>query len=298
MPAPGLWGFTSELNGTPGRGFQLEVENEVLVLSYYGYRADGSSVFYSASGPITNNRFEAPLTEYRGGTVLGGAYQPAAVAASPGNVVLTFSSGKNGSIQLPGSPALAITKFSFGYAPTPQGLLGTYLLTYASNSLLNADLVTLSKVPGFNSSTGSGFATSASGTFGCENQTSGVLAGGIVCTEATNSDYDDAYLFKMSGDDGAGVGTYRVSSLYYLAVVRRVATQTGNATGINDSSPASLTQYALPIGDSVVGNHAFDSVKQQEAYGTRSAPLAQDEREALQRWAAEARNVLGANQAR
>ena len=33
-PAGGLWGFTNELNGQPGRGFQLPVENDVLLFYY------------------------------------------------------------------------------------------------------------------------------------------------------------------------------------------------------------------------------------------------------------------------
>lgn len=46
-PANGLWGINAELNGSPGRGFQIEVENETVVLTYYGYRPDGSSAFFS-----------------------------------------------------------------------------------------------------------------------------------------------------------------------------------------------------------------------------------------------------------
>ena len=50
-PAGGLWGFTNELNGQPGRGFQLTVENDVLVYYYYGYDSDGSREGRGGSGP-------------------------------------------------------------------------------------------------------------------------------------------------------------------------------------------------------------------------------------------------------
>ena len=93
MPATGLWGVDSEDNGLPGRGFQIEAENGIIVLTYFGYRSDGSSVFYIASGPISNNIFTSPLLDIQGGTSLGGIHKDASISGSPGLVTIIFTSG-------------------------------------------------------------------------------------------------------------------------------------------------------------------------------------------------------------
>lgn len=90
MPATGLWGVDSEDNGLPGRGFQIEAENGIIVLTYFGYRSDGSSVFYIASGPIINNNFTSALLNIQGGISLGGVHKDASISGSPGLVTIIF----------------------------------------------------------------------------------------------------------------------------------------------------------------------------------------------------------------
>ncbi|PYE74861.1 hypothetical protein DFQ15_1232 [Xylophilus ampelinus] len=297
MPAPGLWGISAELNGSPGRGFQIEVENEVAVLSYYGYRADGSSVFYSAVGPIKDNRFSAPLMEYRGGTPLGAGFRNGTEAGSPGTVTLDFRTGKSGTITLPGESPKAVVKFSFGYPPTPEGLFGTYLLTYVGPNFVNSDFYSLTRALGSGTSTGSGIAVNPAGNFGCENQTSGALAGSILCVEANNSPNDDYYSFKMSGDRGAGVGTWQAvqQTASYSLFVTRTHTRTGRPTGINDSTPSSLDLQLAPLQENPSPSNAHgDAARQQAAYRIQSADvtLTDEETRAFAAWRQDAQSLL------
>lgn len=73
-PLSGMWSFDGELTGKPGRGFQIDSQGSaLLIISYFGYRTDGSALFLQAHGPREDNGdFSADLVEYQGGTVLGG----------------------------------------------------------------------------------------------------------------------------------------------------------------------------------------------------------------------------------
>lgn len=238
MPANGIWQIDSEANGQPGRGFTINVENEVMFFTYYGYRADGTSLFYIAAGPVVNNTFTADLLNVQGGTVLGDAYKPATLIASPGKVTLTFTSGKRGTMTLPGESLKAISKYSFGYEDGPDGLLGTWLITstvgttsFVTNAALNAKLGA--------TSTGNGVVANSTGSFACEFQVSGMLAGLVVCINYSSS-VSDGYAFSFAGDRGTGVNMYGPNNDMYESHALRISTKTGTETGINDGTASSL----------------------------------------------------------
>lgn len=295
MPATGAWGIDSEMNGTSGRGFNIEVENEVMVFTYYGYRADGSSLFYVAAGPITNNVFTAALTDYRGGTPIGDSYRSATAQGSAGNVSISFSNGLKGVLTLPGESPKAVSKFSFGYASTPQGLLGSYLFAYVSPPPARpVDYYTLSRVTGLSTANGNGLVTDATTTFSCENMVSGSLAGNTVCLESTSNPLDDQYFFKMSGDRGAGFGSWMSAGATYAVNVLRTATVTGRQTGINDGTAASLlSSSSAPAAAAVaMAQSQSDQYLKSLEQGTPGPSLAPGIAAALNDWAAEARVLM------
>jgi hypothetical protein len=65
-PQNGAWSIDPENNGQPGRGFQLETQNSVLVLTFYGYDNTGNSTFYLMSAPIVNSTASGDLGQYTG----------------------------------------------------------------------------------------------------------------------------------------------------------------------------------------------------------------------------------------
>ncbi len=296
MPAGGLWVIDSENNGQSGRGFQIEVENEVLVFTYFGYRLDGSGTFYLAAGPVTNNIFSATLTEYQGGNALGAAYSPAHASGSPGKVTISFSSGKHGTMTLPGESPQSISKFGFGYPNGPDGLLGKWMFSEILSGVPNAIVRSLSVKLGTSSSYGNGIVATAAGDFGCEFGTVGTLAGMVVCADVPQTTYSDTYVFKFSGDRGVGIGFYVMSSganspAYELHALR-IATKTGRETGINDGTSTSLQAMAR----AKTGSSSADiSLKQQDdklqASSAVESVKAADGIQ-LQLWAAEIRAVL------
>lgn len=290
MPAGGLWGIDAETTGAPGRGIQIEVENGIVVLTYYGYRLGGSSGFLLASGPIVNNVFSADLFDYQGGTVFGGPYQPAQLIGSAGRVNISFSSGLHGTITLPGESPKAISKLGFGYGNNPDSLLGTWLLTYIGVTSIFSDKYTLTTVTGQSTSNGNGLVTSSSGDFACENIVSGSLAGQIMCTEGVAT-YDDSYFFKMSGDRGSGVGWFMGSSgtlvgPYQLHVLR-TAIRSGQLTGVNDGTVNSL-QAKAQVYPATGKSDAADELKA----GEPQHDAVSEERSGVENWAEEAKMLL------
>ncbi len=116
QPQAGLWIIDAENNGQRGRGFQLETFSGTLVTTYYGYSAGGPATWYLAAGPLSNCSFSGSMTQYQGGTALGGAYSPASANGTAGTVSLTFTSASTGTITLPGEAAKSISKFPFAGA--------------------------------------------------------------------------------------------------------------------------------------------------------------------------------------
>ncbi|MBI1776469.1 MAG: hypothetical protein HYR63_14075 [Proteobacteria bacterium] len=111
----GWWWSSSE----PGRGYAIEIASGHMMFAAYMYRADGSSVWYVTSGPLSGASFTGTLNEYTGGGTLGGNPQPASLLGSVGTVTVTFSSATQGTILWGGSvfgstaPTSTIVRFPF-----------------------------------------------------------------------------------------------------------------------------------------------------------------------------------------
>ena len=246
MPAAGMWGVDSEDNGLPGRGFQIEAENGIVVFTYFGYRADGSSVFYFAAGPIVNNTFTASLLDLQGGTSLGGPHQNASLLDPAGTVTIIFSSGKHGIISLPSEPQRAISKRPFGYFDGHDGLLGTWLFTRIQGLTPYSQMKKLINNTGKSTDTGNGIVTTAELDFFCEFQVSGELAGIVVCGDVSEVVGSVFYVLKYSGDRGEGVAAVQLSSSGDFSADQemhalRISTKNGIKTGLNDGTGESIS---------------------------------------------------------
>ncbi|RYF00884.1 MAG: hypothetical protein EOO32_05900 [Comamonadaceae bacterium] len=115
LPQQGMWSIGSELDGKPGRGVQIDRQGgRTLIISYFGYRADGSSMFLQASGALKDGRtFNGELTEFKNGRPLGGSQQSGAVARVVGPVSIEFETATTGLITLPGEQPQRFSRFQF-----------------------------------------------------------------------------------------------------------------------------------------------------------------------------------------
>jgi hypothetical protein len=115
LPDSGMWAIEGELNGKPGRGIQIDRQSGLnVIVTYYGYRTDGSALFLQAAGQLKDEKiFEGELTEYRGGRVLGGPAQNGEVVHVVGPVRIVFDTETSASITLPGEATQVMKRFRF-----------------------------------------------------------------------------------------------------------------------------------------------------------------------------------------
>ena len=61
-PVSGTWIINSELNGKPGRGLAIDVQNGTVVMQVYGYESNGAPTFYmGTSTSYTGEKKYMPL---------------------------------------------------------------------------------------------------------------------------------------------------------------------------------------------------------------------------------------------
>ncbi|MPM32977.1 hypothetical protein SDC9_79544 [bioreactor metagenome] len=130
LPQAGLWTIGNELNGEPGRGIQLDRQGgQTIVLSYFGYREDGSSMFLQAGGKMKDGKtFTGNLVEYKNGIAVGGTARTAELAKDYGAVTVTFDSSVSGTITLPGEQSATFSRFT--YEDLSKRLNGKFPVTY------------------------------------------------------------------------------------------------------------------------------------------------------------------------
>ncbi len=129
-PQIGTWAIDAEVDGKPGRGFQIDVQNDILVLYFYGYEQTGRSTFWLAAGRLVDGSDEltAELDEYAGGMAFGDPKKSATHLGSRGTVTIRFISRTRGEICLPGESCKAISAFNFGFEQNASELLGDWLV--------------------------------------------------------------------------------------------------------------------------------------------------------------------------
>lgn len=115
QPESGMWNLAGEVTGKPGRGLQIDSQGgQYLIVTYFGYREDGSSMFLQASGPKQENgTFVGDLVEFEGGRALGAPAKDGQARRVVGSISLAFDSATSGSVTLPGEQATQIQRFQY-----------------------------------------------------------------------------------------------------------------------------------------------------------------------------------------
>jgi hypothetical protein len=232
MPQAGTWVVSSEVDGKPGRGLAIDVQNDTLLMQMYAYEANGQPTFYLAVGQVADSKATAPLNRYTGGRYFGSGALSGSAAGSAGNVSLRFTSGTTGFVTFPNEPEKAISRFSFGYAAQPASLKGFWVLNSIGTEGVQTDLVELVTATAA-SNTGNGTMITRDGLFGCEHQTSGNLANNVLCVKVnTQGALLRAYVMQYSVNEGEGYSQSSSTAAQQMLLVRRMTTAQGLGTGL------------------------------------------------------------------
>ncbi len=139
-PQSGTWIVSGELDGKPGRGMAIDVQDGVIVMQVYNYREGGSATFHLATGSVVDNQVSAPLLQYRGGRYFGSAARSGVEDGNAGDVQIRFTSGSAGTVQFPGEAPVAMQRYRFD-GTAPDKLLGRYWIVALLDESGNAAYV-------------------------------------------------------------------------------------------------------------------------------------------------------------
>ncbi|WP_143226651.1 hypothetical protein [Acidovorax sp. 1608163] len=133
QPDSGMWAVNGEVTGKPGRGLQIDAQGgRNLIVTYFGYREDGSSMFLQASGPRQDDgTFTAELVEFQGGKALGAPARDGQVRKVVGNIAIAFDSATTASVTFPGEAPARMTRFQYEDHTARFNREGRYAISYA-----------------------------------------------------------------------------------------------------------------------------------------------------------------------
>lgn len=212
QPRTGNWWNPAE----PGRAFNIEIQDGLLVLDVYAYQAGGMAQWYLASGAMTNSGqdFSGTLDKYVGGQCISCRFTSPTLVGNDGAISIHFMSETSATVTLPGNVTTTIQPFDFGFGDPPRGLLGEWVFIYddVSTFALKYELTTVvGPTPNGNGVVGGSVVGNPSHIAVCELQTSGVLAGKVVCGDVDDQgNVSNAFLFSF-GLDQTYAG-FRISS--------------------------------------------------------------------------------------
>lgn len=232
QPRTGLWYNAAQ----SGDGFNIEIQNGVLVLTVYSYEASGDSEWYLASGAMTNanHTFTATLDKYRNGRCISCAYtgrptQP----GNDGTVTITFTSETAATVSLPGGRVTAIEPYDFGYGAAPGGLLGEWVFFYDIISTFGERFryTTIASA----TSKGNGVVVDLTRNGTCELQTSGSLVGYVLCFDfdSTLTVVENQYHWRYGIEETfGGVYTFPPSGNTYSMKGMRTMAPNGSSKSL------------------------------------------------------------------
>lgn len=113
----GTWIVSSEVNGEPGRGMAIDVQDGILVMQVYNYESSGQPTFHLSFGAMDDNHYSGTLTRYKNGRYYGSGPLDGVEDQVVGAVQIDFDSASTGTIRFPGEPAAAISRFNFDMIP-------------------------------------------------------------------------------------------------------------------------------------------------------------------------------------
>ena len=255
QPVDGLWGVVDEISLAVGRAINLEVSDNLLVVTMYAYNRAGAPTFYVGGAVLdSTNKAAVTLSEPQGGTCLGCAPTSGRLLSTPGVAVFEFTNSISGFVTLPGEARKAIVKGAIAWPAAPSGLLGLWVFNYipiAATSVFS-DVILLDRTVA-GTSTGSGLVVDSPMTTGCEYQVSGAAAGVVLCVHLLSSGaVDRTVRIKWYGNLMDGFWNYNGLTTFNVFTARRLYSASGNQTDIKrKAEPVDTTERENALRDAI-----------------------------------------------
>lgn len=100
-----------------GSGYNIQVQHGVMVVSMFGYAADGDPLWYLVVGTLANAGDSVSaggtLDKYRGGQCASCMYQTPTMMGNDGGLTITFTSPTTATMHLPSGRVTQIQPFAW-----------------------------------------------------------------------------------------------------------------------------------------------------------------------------------------
>ncbi len=123
-PESGLWWNPAE----DGRGYTIEIQDNVLVILVYGYETDRTSAFFLGAGPmVLNSSWSATLDGYTNGQCLTCVYQgrPTALVGVGGAASIVFDTETRARLTI-GGRTIPIERHNFALGNNTEKMQGEW----------------------------------------------------------------------------------------------------------------------------------------------------------------------------
>lgn len=140
-PTQGLWWNPGE----SGRGFNIEMQDDVMIVTSFVYAPGGAATWFISAGKynFSTGTFSATFDANTGGQCIGCPYvRPQGIANAAGPLRIEFDSYVTGTLYYQGG-STRIAKQLYAYDGTLAILRGSFALTYNNNGNVIGDWLVL-----------------------------------------------------------------------------------------------------------------------------------------------------------
>lgn len=237
-PQSGLWWSPSE----SGRGYAIDTQGSLLVMTMFGYDDAGRMQWYYADGALQGGgaRWSGTLLKLDSGQPLNGGYRPASIIGNDGAVTIEFFSKSTGRITLPGGRQVDIQRQNFGVGNAPQSLLGQWLFAYSIGTATFGDRYNYTSITS-PTSTGNGVVIDSTRRGAAELQVSGFFAGKVVGFQFTSTgSVLNQYVWVQHLEEGRGSWVSPLTFTEYGMNAYKIATPGGIAKELDSAKEENL----------------------------------------------------------
>lgn len=129
-PENGWWWNPQE----SGRGFNIETQNQTVLIAAFVYDEGGLPIWYSGVGELKDSAVTATLMRSEGGQCIGCTYTSPFSSDRASSVTIKFSSPTEARLTWPGG-TINIKRFNFALGKGLKRLLGEWVITVGSPTL-------------------------------------------------------------------------------------------------------------------------------------------------------------------
>lgn len=136
-PATGLWYNVQN----PGRGYGIDIQGDLMIVTTYIYETGGDSIWYLSSGTYNHDTgvFTSTYDSYSNGQCFGCPWQqPTVQVGAAGPITITFHTNQSATLSYQGGTT-EITKYNYGFASKTDALYGEWAFTYENAGTVGGD---------------------------------------------------------------------------------------------------------------------------------------------------------------